>query len=788
MFRKTIISMTLLTASLLCSATDKDMSTEKQLTLAADSKTDYRIVIAESCSVQEKFAAAQLREYLKKITGADFPTLKEKQTLAAGKYIFVGNTTTARGTGYAPAIFDKEEWLIKTLPDGNIIIAGGQPRGTLYGVYEFLEKFGDVVWTDEYSEYVPVKSKFSISPISIRKKPEFWLRAVICSPPVDMEKFRMFFHHNKSNYGYNSEEMGGNEAYGSPGMVHTFYEYSKNWTEDKIDCFSLNDDGKRLRARDGGGPGQICLMNKEARNLFYKRLIEYIKADRAGCAKDGPFPKLYVIDMNDNMNFCKCPECKALAEKEGSFSGPMLDFINDLADRVKKDYPDIYLSCIAYTKLAIKPPKTIEPRDNVLIRICDLGSESGMADSESLKKVTDPQNAEFKEIVESWSKISKHIGIWEYWVLYGKPFAFPYSVIGNLENDFRFYKKNNVKIMVIESEYADQTSFFELKRWLALKLTQSPEEPVNQLVDKFMNAYYSKAAGIMKEYLDYLEKRQNEDPDIRYGKTLPYQYKYLDYEFFMTVNTLLDNAEKLVTDDKDASIHVRHERVPVDSAMLYLWKNLDRDSGKKLPFSKVMVLSRYKANRLEQIARYTNPSRYNEFSTTAAEFNNQITALELELPPPDHIKNPLQLIDIFWAEMKPLPHLGSILAEDKDACGGKALKLINNKKLENFFVNPLNVYVYNTNLKKVILQRSIPQSEIIADGKYHWYDIGKAAITPGALLVLHKTWHLQTVLDKAVSSEPEWEVHISLKFTGPTYVPGSKEEDAIWLDRIVLTK
>ena len=789
----TVLLAGLAAALLLCSCEKSPFHgaapAKKQLTLASGGKTDYRLVIADSCSEPEKLAAVQLREYLKKITGAEFPILKETQVPPGGKSLFVGDTAVARGAGYDPAKFGKEEWLIKTLPGGDVIIAGGRPRGTLYGAFEFLEKFGGVVWTDEYSEYVPAQNEFAIPAIAIREKPAFWLRSLITGTPVDMEKFRMFHLRNKYNYAYMTPETGFAEKYGSPGMCHTFYAYSKDWPADHPEYFSLDDEGKRLRANDGVGPGQICLTNKDVRGLVYKRLVEYIKADRAACAKDGsPFPRLYVIEQNDNMHFCKCPECKALAEKEGSFSGPMLDFINDLADRAKKDYPDITLSCIAYTRLAIKPPKTLRPRDNVLIRVCDLGAEFASGESESLRKVTHPQNAEFKKIVESWGKISKHMGIWEYWVLYNKPFAFPYSVIGNLEDDFRFYKKNNAETIIVECEYPEQTSFFALKRWLGLKLMQSPERPVKPLVDQFLKAYYGKAADVMKDYLNYLEKRQNEDPEARYGATSPYQYKYLDRDFFTTANRLLDKAETLAGDDQDASIHVRHERVPVDSAMLNLWKKLESDGRGKLAFVRKEILNRYQANGLEQIARFVPKGGPSGFSMTVAGLSNQITALGLDLQPPAHIKNPAMLEDIFWAEMKGLPQLGSAVTDDQAACGGKALKLVNKKGIEGFFDGPLAAWVYNTTLKKTVFSRPIPRSEIIADGKYHWYDLGKVSITPGSILVIHKKQYIAVSLDKAVNPEPEWDLQVSLKFTGPSFVPGSKDEDAIWLDRVILVK
>jgi len=782
-------TITAVLATLLLSACGKLSRQEasERLTLATDGKTDYSLVLPDSCSPPEKLAAAQLREYLKKLTGADFPIRKEGQP--GGKSIFVGDTAAARAAGYDPAKFNKEEWLIKTLPGGDIVIAGGKPRGTLYGAFEFLEKFGGVVWADENSEYVPKKNPLVLPAIDLREKPAFRLRSFVAGRPVDMEKFKMFHLRNKYNYAYMTPETGYAEKYGSPGMCHTFYAYSKDWPTDHPEYFSMDENGKRLRANDGGGPGQICLTNRDVRGLVYKRLVEYIKADRAACAQDGsPIPLLYTIEQNDNMNFCKCPDCKALAEKEGSFSGPMVDFINDIADRAKADYPDITISCIAYTRLAIRAPKTLRPRDNVLIRVCNLGVEYGEGQSETLRKVSDPQNAEFKGIVESWGKISKHMGIWDYWVLYNKPFAFPYSVVGNLQDNLELYQKNHAETIIVECESPERTSFFALKRWLGLKLMQNPKLPAKPMVEKFMGAYYGKAAGVMSKYLDYLEKRQNQYPEVHYGASSPYQYPYLDRNFFVTANGLLDKAEALARDDKAASIHVRHERVPVDSAMLNLWKKLESDGAGKLPFDRKAILARYQANGLEQIARFVPSGEPGAFSISAADFQNQITALELDLQPPAHIKNPKMLVDLFWAEMKGLPHRGSSITDDQEACGGKALKLVNRGKIEGFFDGPLVALVHNKTLKQTVLSRPIPRSEIIADGKYHWYDLGKVSITPGAILMLHQTSFLQVPLDKAVNPNPEWDLQLSLKFTGPSYIPGSQEEDAVWLGRIILVK
>ena len=45
------------------------------------------------------------------------------------------------------------------------------------------------------------------------------------------------------------------------------------------------------------------------------------------------------------------------------------------------------------------------------------------------------------------------------------------------------------------------------------------------------------------------------------------------------------------------------------------------------------------------------------------------------------------------------------------------------------------------------------------------------------------------MLTDGTAADNTWdEVWFSAKFTGPSYVPGSKKDDAIWVDMVVLTR
>ena len=109
------------------------------------------IVLADSPTVAEQTAAKELNTYLSKMAGV--PCVIVPEANAAKCAIYVGPTALAKQAGIDCRELDKEEWILRAR-DGNLIVAGGRPRGTLYGVYDLLERLG-VTWPDVESECVP---------------------------------------------------------------------------------------------------------------------------------------------------------------------------------------------------------------------------------------------------------------------------------------------------------------------------------------------------------------------------------------------------------------------------------------------------------------------------------------------------------------------------------------------------------------------------------------------------------------------------------------------------------
>ena len=84
--------------------------------------------------------------------------------------------------------------------------------------------------------------------------------------------------------------------------------------------------------------------------------------------RNDPGASFYGVSQNDWYNFCTCPDCKALDDAEESHAGTMIAFVNQIAEAVEKEFPNVIIETLAY-QCTRKPPKTIRPRASACSRI-----------------------------------------------------------------------------------------------------------------------------------------------------------------------------------------------------------------------------------------------------------------------------------------------------------------------------------------------------------------------------------------------------------------------------------
>ena len=98
------------------------------------------LVVGDTPGKLEKRAESELQLFWQKIYGKKLQKISASQSKNKS-VIYLGRTAFAKQNKVDFNKLSDEEWLLKTVGD-DLIISGGRPAGTLYGVYQVLEKLG----------------------------------------------------------------------------------------------------------------------------------------------------------------------------------------------------------------------------------------------------------------------------------------------------------------------------------------------------------------------------------------------------------------------------------------------------------------------------------------------------------------------------------------------------------------------------------------------------------------------------------------------------------------------
>jgi len=452
---------------------------------------DYKIVYSADASPAEINAANILANYLSQITGLDY--VAEQGVPTGTKEILIGQIS-----GLDVSQLGEEGFIIQAQGE-SILIAGGHPRGTLYGVYYFLEEYFDCRWYTRELRVIPegpaeiadVKTERFVPPIAYRQTD--WLTRQL---NVDDYSFSVANGLNDNVARDLPEAWGGSYGYyGSfchtmatwflnPGKYFGEHPEWYSWREDK---------GTRV-------PRQICLTNAGA---LAQMIVEVKEALAEGNEQFGGERFILSITQDDNYDFCQCPDCKAVDEAEGFHSGNMINFINAVAEAIADEYPNVLIDTFAY-QYTRTPPKTVKPRENVIVRLCSI--ECCFA--HPLDDPDCPDNLRFANDIKTWSEICDKLYIWGYTTNYGHyNVIFPNFQV--LQKNMQFYVKHNVIGVYEEGNHQSEDShseFNELRGYLLARLMFDPDLDYDTEMNGFLKAYYGGGWQYVRKFIDLISE------------------------------------------------------------------------------------------------------------------------------------------------------------------------------------------------------------------------------------------------------------------------------------------
>jgi hypothetical protein len=473
------------------------------------------VVIGPAPSETVQFAASELSRYLKKISGADFAV--ESRMRIPADALVVGRTAAASaGVDISQQQLGEDGFIIRRAGH-RILIAGYSGRGTLYGVYSFLEKLGCRWFAPNFDyygaaggEYVPRIESPSAGDWDIVERPAFkwrklyieegwshttenlkqmidWMAKVhmnVLDCPVDYQHW----HHTEWDNWRKALipelkergmiiEVGG---HGYPNFLPQEKYFAKH-----PDWFGMYD-GKR-----SDDPRVVfSTANPEAVSTFVANVRSYLKAH----------PEVNILDVwpPDSARWSEAPADVAM----GSPSERQMILLDHLDHELKPEFPKLRIQFIAYEMFTV-PPVKHKPDPGLVMEYCPIQRtfESPIYASSY------PENEDYFHNLKLWLNGTidpANITIYTYIGKYAwrsLPIDIPHLIV----DEARRYHEMGIGGMATFSEPGNWATY-ELDHYITAKALWNPKLNVKDELADYTSKRYGPAGPAVLSYLDLVEE------------------------------------------------------------------------------------------------------------------------------------------------------------------------------------------------------------------------------------------------------------------------------------------
>lgn len=464
------------------------------MNIVSNGRSAFTVVVPDGAGACLDTAAAEFVSYLEKICGVRLPVKKESETQSSENSVLLGSTAYSEKIKPSDTV-SRDGFLIYS--DGSrLLIRGGSERGTLYGVYTFLEEYLGVRWFTPTLEKIPECSDVVInSHIDRTVEPSFALRRNDCAGTNDA--YRAKTRMNVSFWS-EAENHGGALTYVLWDVTLDRLVPDSLFTEHP-EYFALGEDGKRTT-------DHVCLSEPGVLPVA----VENARQAILSCPRESS--KHIHIGQKDNTNYCRCEKCKALYEKYGSVSAPTILFTNAFADALDDEFPDFTFTFYAYQETD-RPPADLSLRcsENVVPVLCGLhkacrshpltqcGAVDGDDGFENLFGEKEPQVA---EDFANWVKVADRTYIYDYTINFLNTAQF-FSNFGTMQSTMKYMRDIGITGYVYNCGDGHEAAFNELRNYLLCKVQWDVDCDVEYWMNEFLKGFYGEAAApFIKEIID----------------------------------------------------------------------------------------------------------------------------------------------------------------------------------------------------------------------------------------------------------------------------------------------
>ena len=500
-----------------------------RLTVVEQGRAAATICIPSHPTPPEAKAAQELQHWFKEITGA---TVEIKSGRAGRNSISLTTDPKLGDEGYAIAA------------RGNrLTLSGGRTRGVVNAVYALLEEdLGCRFYTAE-SIRLPKTNTLVIAPVARTYIPRLKIRDPFYACAFDP----MWSLRNRTDAPSAAvpEEFGGRVDYANM-FVHTAAQMvpPDKYFKDHPDYFAQRADGTRSTA-------QLCATHPEVAQLVIACVRQTLK--------ENPHTEILSVSKNDNTEICHCDRCRKLRDAEGSDMANQLCLVNQVAAAIEKEHPRVAIDTLAYLE-TIQVPKTVRPRSNVVIRLCNDSVGAWV------RPFTPAERCDVAKLASAWGAAHNRIYIWDYNVNFSHYLA-PMPNLDVMAANIRFWVAHNAEGVMLQGGYQGPAERDEMKSWVMAKLLWNPAWDENALALDFIRGHYGKAAPAMEEYETLLAKMRKDYAKVMDappgGIRYPMDAPFFSLDFVVKATQIFTRARQLALGDDALVRRVERAKLPL---------------------------------------------------------------------------------------------------------------------------------------------------------------------------------------------------------------------------------
>lgn len=463
------------------------------------------IVVAAEAGEPEKNAARELQLWIRRITKAELPIIHEVGE-TEGNLLFLGESFAKElYSDDLKALSGSDGFAIRT-KGHRVHIFGADPKGkgTLNGVFAFIENNSNLIWARPHPDFGTVYSEsadFAAVWADALERPPTKYRGWLPNLGGGTD-FALWANRNRNNY------VGGQAAGQLAWGDRVEFGGGHN-----LQSFIPKEDERYYPVIDGKKPQklsiwkhQICLSVPDLVSTYAANVVKYIQ-------EKGPVGlDVFNIKIEDNHGVCECEKCLApLTLPDGTVvkndnpafrSTQFFHFLNEVTKKINETFPNLQIQTYAYFYTAVPPLIAVDK--NIYVLFCPY------VRPDHRNPMYAPINHVWWERLTAWSKMTPNIVIREYYGIFneGRPLGevVAADVRADLELGVRsFSAEINPDFSRVWSDgtLRGGEAEFDLSAmdfWMINRVYWNPEENLEDLRKYYIRRTFREAAPMMDKF------------------------------------------------------------------------------------------------------------------------------------------------------------------------------------------------------------------------------------------------------------------------------------------------